>query len=160
MFRRTLLASAATAVIGCAIDSRAAAPKFRAKTLDGEALDNETLKGKVVLFQFWTTWCQYCRRDESAVESIIDEYSEKGLVVVGVNVNESRKKVKQYLVGNPRSCKVVITEDTNLAAIYAAKAYPLYVAIDREGKLAGTQNGAGGEAALRRLLKKAGLDEQ
>jgi len=68
-----------------------------------------------------------------------------------------RKKVKRYLEESPRACKIVLTEDTNLAAVYAAKTYPLYVLVDRDGFIAGTQNGAGGESALRRLLKKAGL---
>jgi len=49
-------------------------------------------------------------------------------------------------------------EDTNLVALYAARSYPLYVLIDRDGNVAGRQNGAAGEDALRRLLRKAGLD--
>ena len=48
-------------------------------------------------------------------------------------------------------------ESTNLAAMYAATAYPVYVVIDREGNIAGTQRGAAGEDALRSLLAKAGL---
>jgi uncharacterized membrane protein len=49
-------------------------------------------------------------------------------------------------------------EDTNLAAMYAATSYPIYVVIDRDGNIAGTQRGAGGEEALRRLLSRAGLE--
>ena len=49
-------------------------------------------------------------------------------------------------------------EDTNLAAMYAATSYPIYVVIDRDGYVAGTQRGAGGEDALRLLLGRAGLD--
>ena len=48
-------------------------------------------------------------------------------------------------------------EDTNLAAMYQANVYPIYVVIDREGNIAGTQRGAGGEDALRALVAKAGL---
>ena len=66
--------------------------------------------------------------------------------------------MKEYLARSPRSVKIVLTEDTNLAAWYAAKSYPYYVLIDRNGKIAGTHKGAGGEAALRRLLKSAGLE--
>src|SRR5437868_1611096 len=94
-----------------ALDRHDPAPKFWAKTMDGERLDNESLKGKVVLLQFWTTWCQYCRHDQDAIESIIGDYQEKGLLVVGVNVGESKKKVQQYLEQYPRSCKIVLTQD-------------------------------------------------
>jgi hypothetical protein len=51
-------------------------------------------------------------------------------------------------------------EDTNLAAVFEAKNFPLYVLIDRTGKLAGRQEGAGGEGALRHLLRKAALDSR
>ena len=50
--------------------------------------------------------------------------------------------------------------DTNLAALYGATTYPHYVLIDRNGKLVEEQHGAGGEAALRHLLAKAGLDSE
>ena len=49
-------------------------------------------------------------------------------------------------------------EDTNLAAMYQATSYPIYVVIDRDGFIAGNQRGAGGEDALRRLIARAGLE--
>ena len=76
------------------------------------------------------------------------------------NVGESKSKVKKYLQDSPRACKIVATEDTNLAALFAAHAYPLYVLIDRDGTIAGTQRGAGGLEALRELLAKAGLKSE
>jgi thiol-disulfide isomerase/thioredoxin len=143
-----------------AIDTREPAGRFKAKSLDGELFSNELIAGKVVLIQFWATWCQYCKSDEGAVNTAAEEFAGKGLVVLAVDVGESKKKVKQYLDKSPRSCKIVLTEDTNLAAWYAAKSYPYYVLIDRNGKIAGTHKGAGGEASLRRLLQKAGLDAE
>jgi thiol-disulfide isomerase/thioredoxin len=138
----------------------APAPHFSAKTMDGERFTNESLKGKVVLVQFWATWCQYCRREQPMVDDIAREFAEKGLVVLAVDVGESKKKVKKYLDESPRACKIVFNEDTNLAALYAATAFPVYVLIDREGNVAGIQRGAGGENALRRLLSKAGLESE
>jgi thiol-disulfide isomerase/thioredoxin len=133
------------------------APNFWAKTLDGERYTNASVQGKVVLVQFWTTWCPNCRRDEPAVESINEEFKDKGLVVLSVDVGEAKKKVMKYLADSPRSCKMVLMEDTNLAAMFAANAFPVYVLIDRDGNIAGRQNGAGGEDMLRRLLAKAGI---
>jgi len=158
--RRTALFALAASRALFAIDTREPAPNFRAKTLDGEQFNNESLKGKAVLLQFWATWCQYCRGDQPAVDSIVRDFADKALVVLGVDVGESRKKVKQYLDRSPRSCKIVLTEDTNLAALFAAKTYPFYVLIDRDGKIAGTQKGAGGEDSLRRLLRKVQLESE
>jgi thiol-disulfide isomerase/thioredoxin len=141
-------------------DDSGPAPHFTAKTMDGERFTNESLKGKVVLVQFWATWCQYCRRDQSVVDDIAKEFADRGLVVLAVNVGESKKKVRKYLEDSPRTCRIVLNEDTNLPALYAATAYPVYVLIDREGNVAGIQRGAGGEAALRYLLRKAGLESE
>jgi thiol-disulfide isomerase/thioredoxin len=157
--RRTALAVLAAAAVGGtlhALNNREPAPRFTATTLDGEKFTNDSVKGKVVLLQFWATWCQYCRRDQPAVDAIVHDFPGT-LIVLAVDVGESKKKVRQYLEDSPRACKVVLTENTNLAAMYAAKSFPLYVVIDKDGNVAGTQRGAGGEDSLRRLLKKAGL---
>ena len=156
MFAAIVSALLAPAVL--AIDSREPAPRFRAKTMDGETITNDSIQGKVVLLQFWATWCQYCKRDMPALESIGHDFSSQGLMILGVNVGESKKKVKQFLEQSPRSSKVVLMEDTNLAAVFEAKSFPLYVLIDRNGKLAGTQTGSRGEGSLRHLLRKAALD--
>jgi thiol-disulfide isomerase/thioredoxin len=134
------------------------APRFRAKTTTGDQFNNQTVRGKVVLFEFWTTWCQYCEAERELVDGIAKEFSDKGLIVLAVNVLEPDKQVKQYLVDHPRSVPIVLTKDTNLAAMYNAQSYPIYVVIDRDGNLAGEQRGAGGEKALRRLLKRAGIE--
>lgn len=94
------------------------APRFHAKTTAGETYTNAALKGKVVLLQFWTTWCPICRREQSLIDSIDREFAGKGVVVLAIDVAESKKKVKQYLQESPRSCRIVLTEDTNLAAMY------------------------------------------
>jgi thiol-disulfide isomerase/thioredoxin len=141
-------------------DPREPAPRFRAKTLGGETFNNESTKGKVVLLEFWTTWCPYCVQEEALVDTVHKEFADKGLVVLAVDVAEPKKKVKKYLEGHPRACRIVLTEDTNLAAMYAATSYPIYVVINRDGEIVGTQRGAAGERALRDLLSDAGLESK
>jgi len=136
------------------------APHFTAKTMAGETFNNELVKGKVVLLQFWATWCKYCRGEQELVDSLDTEFKDKGLIVLAIDVGESKKTVKKYLAANPRECRIVLNEDTNLAAMYAASAYPIYVVIDRDGNIAGIQRGAGGESALRNLLSKGGLESE
>lgn len=155
-----MLLCVTTFVAFCAVASPRAdepAPRFRAKTLSGEMFTNDSVKGHVVLLQFWTTWCPYCRGEQSIVDKIDREFADKGLIVLAVDVGESKKTVKKYLAERPRSCRIVLAEDTNLAAMYAANAFPIYVVIDRDGNVAGKQRGAAGERALRALLRRAGL---
>ena len=141
-------------------DEREPAPRFHAKTLAGDQFTNDSTKGKVVLFQFWTTWCPYCKSEEGLVNEITAEFADKGLVVIAVDVAESKKVVQQYLKDHPRKCRIVMTGDTNLAAMYQANRYPIYVVVDRDGKIVETQRGSGGERRLRRLLSRAGLESK
>lgn len=136
------------------------APRFRAKTTAGDQFNNASIKGKVVLFEFWTTWCKYCEEEASLVDDIAKEFSGKGLIVLAVDVLEPDQKVKKYLAEHPRSVPIVLTKDTNLAAMYNAQSYPIYVLIDREGNIAAEQRGAGGEISLRRMLKRAGIESK
>jgi thiol-disulfide isomerase/thioredoxin len=134
------------------------APRFNATTTSGEKFTNDSIKGKIVLLEFWTTWCGYCADEAAFVDKIGHELAGKGLVLLAIDVGESKKTVKKYLEQHPGTCKIVFMEDTNLAAMYAATVYPIYVVIDRDGNIAGTQRGAGGEDALRRLIARAGLE--
>src|SRR5712664_2744218 len=147
----------ACAAIAANTKPKEPAPRFNAKSTTGETFSNASIKGKVVLLEFWTTWCGYCKAEAALVEKISHEYTDKDLIVLAVNVGESKKTVKKYLEQYPRTCRIVLTEDTNLAAMYQATVYPIYVVIDREGNVAGTQRGSGGEDALRSLLAIAGL---
>jgi hypothetical protein len=92
------------------------------------------------------------------VNDIATEFADKGLVVLAVDVGESKRVVQQYLKDHPRKCRIVMTGDTNLAAMYAANRYPIYVVVDREGKIVDTLRGAGGERRLRKSLARAGLE--
>ena len=141
-------------------ETRQPAPRFRAKTTTGDQFNNASVKGKVVLFEFWTTWCKYCEAEASMVDDVAKEFADRGLIVLAVDVLEPDQKVKKYLAEHPRSVPIVLTKDTNLAAMYNAQSYPIYVVIDRDGNIAAEQRGAAGDAALRRLLKRAGLESK
>jgi cytochrome c-type biogenesis protein len=132
-------------------------PKFHAKSLTGQRFDNAGIKDKVLLVQFWATWCGYCRGDQTPVDRITREFEPQGLIVLAVNVGETRDKVVDYLRATPRACHIVMQEDTNLVSIFRASGFPKYVIANRKGIMAGEQNGAGGMLALRELLAGADL---
>jgi len=156
---RFLLASLLAALIlFSATAANEPAPRFNAITTTGEKFNNASIKGKVVLLEFWTTWCKFCVAEADYVDRLDKEYRGKGLIVLAINVGESKKLVKKYLDQHPRSCRIVLMEDTNLAAMYEATVYPIYVVIDKEGNISDEQRGAGGEAALRNLVAQAGME--
>src|SRR4030081_2175044 len=69
------------------------APRFNAKTTDGEKFSNDSIKGKVVLLEFWTTWCGYCNEEAPFIDKIGHELADKGLILLAINVGESKKTV-------------------------------------------------------------------
>jgi thiol-disulfide isomerase/thioredoxin len=154
--RLSFSAVAVFAFSAVAAEPRRPMPDFKAKTLTGEVLSKQSLKGKPYLLQFWTTWCNYCRGDQPAVEQFIRERG-KTIPVICVNVEEPREVVTKYLSTAPRSCKVVLTEDTNLTGIVKPKGFPKYVLIDAQGNIGSIQSGAGGIEALYETLAEAGL---
>jgi len=157
---RPILFGLLTLATFCALaraDSGARAPQFTAQTLDGETVTDTSLGGRTILLQFWATWCPHCRSDEAAVDNIERRFASQGLVVLAVDEGESESKVRSYLEGHPRSCRIALDEEGALSKQFGKHGIPYYVLIDREGRIVGTQNGAGGEALLLHLLSRAGL---
>ena len=157
MKRRAWLALAAASPMMAVKPPRDPMPRFQATSLDGQVFTRENLKGKVVLVQHWATWCGYCRKDEPAVEQVIKDHGKDGLVVLAINAAESKAKVLDYLKEHPRTAKIVLTPDTNLARLFEGAGVPAYILIDRESNIAAMQPGSGGLMALREMLKEVDL---
>ena len=133
-------------------------PQFSTQSLDGQKFNDVSLRGRVVLLEFWATWCPDCRSDQAAVNDIAHKFAGEGLVVLAVDVGEPEKTVRKFLQAHPSSCPVALDVNKSLSARFGKHGYPYYVAIDRDGFIAGTQEGAAGEDALVSMLSLAGLD--
>ena len=79
---------------------------------------NQTTKGKVVLLEFLTTWCPYCFTEAPYMDKLNKEYGDKGLLVLTINGRRVQKTVKKYLDQHSRATRIILTDDTNLAAMY------------------------------------------
>jgi len=133
------------------------APEFRVKSLAGETFDSANLKGKVVLLDFWATWCAPCRKAMPSVEKIHQEFKDKGLVVLALNVGEEREMVEKFLKTVKVTYPVALTTDTDVVSAFQVNALPTYVVITPDGNIAAYQIGSAGEAALLEALAKAGI---
>jgi thiol-disulfide isomerase/thioredoxin len=151
--RRDFLGAAALAAIPVR-----AVPDFRGRTLDGLNFSRTSLRGKPVLVQFWATWCGYCRRDQPAVEEIVEEFAGK-LIVLAVSVKETEETVRRYLKTSPRKSRIVLSKDTNLVELLGSTGFPYYVLIGAESQKLGEILGAAGRDGLLGLLGHAGLGE-
>ena len=133
-----------------------AAPAFQAKELDGSRVDSESLRGKVVLLDFWATWCAPCRRELPVLQKLSAEFRDQGLAVVGLDVGEENSAIEAFLKSTPLGYPVGTAAD-QLVAELSVNAFPTVVLIDREGKVASYEVGVRGEGALRKDLARVGV---
>jgi thiol-disulfide isomerase/thioredoxin len=134
-----------------------AAPDFEMKGIDGKTYSLESLKGKPVLLDFWATWCKPCSASMPLVEKLYATYKDQDLVVLAVNSGEEADAVAAFLKTSPLAYPVVLSGDSGIVAAYQVTAYPTFVMIGREGKIAAHEIGFGGESVLAGMAEKAGL---
>jgi thiol-disulfide isomerase/thioredoxin len=136
--------------------SGSVAPTFKGVSLDGNAYSLESLKGKTVLLDFWETWCGPCIRSMPTTEKLYADYKAQGLVVLAVDVDETRDTVDKFLKTNPVAYPVLMGTESGIPPAYGVSAYPTFVLIGPDGKVAAHQIGFS-ETALSGIVSKAGL---
>ena len=112
-----------------------AAPEFRLKDIDGRAVSLSDFRGKVVILDFWATWCPPCRREIPDLISLQTQYKARGLQIVGVALDEP-DKVKGFAQYTGMNYPVLLGND-DVSALYGGiSGIPTTFIIDRNGKIA------------------------
>jgi thiol-disulfide isomerase/thioredoxin len=102
---------------------------------DAEALDLSLYKGKVVYLDFWASWCNPCRQSFPWMNQIQSIYAQKGLVVIGVNVDHDPELAKEFLQANFPQFKIVYDSGGKIAGAFNFKNMPSSFLIGRDGKI-------------------------
>lgn len=134
-----------------------AATDFTLADLSGKKHSLKALRGKVVMLDFWASWCGPCRRQMPLVEKLGKELESKGLVVYAVNQGESAETARRYLEKYRYATTTLLDRKLEVGRRYKAVGIPTLVIIDREGKIAAHYVGLRDEVVLREGLRKAGL---
>lgn len=141
-----------------ATTDRNEAADFTLKGLDGKETSLKSLRGKVVLLDFWASWCAPCREELPKVERLHRELKDKGLVVLGINVGESAETAREFVRKYGLTFTTLLDPYKEVTNRYRAMAIPLTVVIDRDGKISSYNIGLQSESGLRDALRKAGID--
>ena len=126
--------------------------------LDGRAISLDDLRGEIVLFNFWATWCGPCRAEHPNIQKNYEAYKDKGFEVVGISLDEDKDALQEYL--ETEHVKWVTLHDGGdgeLALKFGIIGIPTVMLLDKDGKLV-TMNARGPELGkrLESLLGPAG----
>jgi len=157
---RAVALTGALAMTSLVAASSALAPSFALPSRSGDTVSLAQLKGKVVMLNFWASWCGPCRQEMPLLDQMHKRYSGLGFTLVGVNVDANSKDAEEWLSKTPVSFPVLFDRESKVSAMYAVKAMPSTVFIDRKGNVRYLHKGykAGDEGAylnqIRALLKE------
>lgn len=135
--RLSLLGAMMFAMAG-SVDAGEAAPDFSLRDIDGKEVTLAAYKGKVVLVNFWATWCGPCKLEMPHLDKMDRELEFKGFEVLSISTDDARasSKVKPLVKRGGYGFTVLLDKDTSVVAQYnPAKTLPYNVLIDRSGNI-------------------------
>lgn len=124
---------------------------------DGETVRLEDQRGKVVLLNFWATWCGPCRIEMPLLQQAYESYGADGLVVLGVDFDETAEQVQAFGRQLALSFPLLLDPGGAVQQLYRVPGYPTSAVIDREGELVAYHIGVLTQDQLDRYLELAGL---
>ncbi len=132
------------------------APDFELDLLGGKRFRLTNSKGRIVVLDFWATWCGPCLQAMPQVDRVIREFSDQDVQLIAVNLEEPVKQITSTLERHKLQMSVALDRDGVVAAKYEATAIPQTVIIDRDGKVNRLFVGGGPHLAeeLREALRK------
>ncbi len=141
------------AEVGTGVDIGNRAASFRLLTLDGKEIELESFaKDKVTLLVFGTTWCPSCRHEIPLLKEYYSEFKDEGLNVLGIDIQESVKKVKSLADKNKINYPVVLDSKAVAARLYKVVGIPLNIVLDRDGIIVYKANKPPEKEFLKKLL--------
>ena len=112
----------------------AGAPARATPSADPAGLDLSAYRGKVVMVDFWASWCAPCRLSFPFMQRMKDLYAHDGLVIVAVNVDHSRARADGFLGGLPHDFRIVYDANGAIAGKYRINEMPTSILIGRDGR--------------------------
>ena len=125
--------SLAGRTIAAGIKTGDAFPELGAFKLEGKLPDST--KGKIVMVDFWASWCEPCKQSFPAMEELHKRYSDRGLLIIAVNVDENRPDMEAFLKKNAATFTVVRDANQKLVEKAGIATMPSSFLIDRDGKV-------------------------
>ena len=158
----TLIVVTATSLMLCgsaaALNTGDAAPNFSLPDLAGKKVQLTAYRGKLVLLNFWATWCGPCRKEMPLFSKWQTDYGSKGFQVVGVSIDEETAVVKEMLVKRPVTYQILMGDSKFGDTYGGVQALPISFLIDPQGRVVAKYQGEADlvkmEAKIKELLPR------
>ncbi|MGH7215884.1 MAG: peroxiredoxin family protein [Nitrospiraceae bacterium] len=111
------------------------AEDFQLADLDGKTQSLSQYRGKIVLVNFWATWCKPCTTEMPAMQTMYDKLRDKGFVVLAVNELEDDAKVREHIKQYGHTFPVLMDRDNKVANQFGVFGLPVSVFVDQEGRV-------------------------
>lgn len=135
-------------------EAREAAPNFELALLDGKSFKLSDYKGKPVLINFFASWCLPCREEMPVLEKIIGDYQPKGVVFVGIAVDDTEEKMKDFIARYKVTFPVGLDKTSEIQKSFGLYGIPTTYFIDKEGVINYFHSGVVTEDLLKHELDK------
>jgi peroxiredoxin len=147
----------ATAEGVCPVDAKVANLNFTFKDLAGKPVTLSAYKGKVVLLDFWATWCPPCRKEIPGFVELYNTYKSRGLVVIGVSMDEDTPDVKHFATQYKMNYPILLGfgRDADLKPAFGELPLPTSFVIASDGRICGRHDGLTAKEQVEREI--AGL---
>jgi peroxiredoxin len=136
----------------------AAAPSFTLQNLDGKEFNLDEMRGKIVVLNFWATWCEPCKLEMPYFEQLHNT-GRSDLEIWGVNFDEPPQQVEKFVEEFELSFPILLDTDARVQNLYRVRGYPTTYVVDRDGVIQFHHIGLITEDQLGSYLEKLGASE-
>jgi len=109
------------------------APDFTLPDMNGETVTLSDWRGRVVLLNFWASWCAPCRQEMPLLQATYETYRDAGVMVLAVNLREERRRVAAFVEDLKLDFPVLLDEKADVGTLYRVRGAPTTYFIDRDG---------------------------
>ncbi len=108
-------------------------PQFQLETLNGASAQISDYRGKVVLLNFWATWCKPCKAEMPEIQAAYEAYKDEGFVVLGINFGEKPEKAQKLVKEMALTFPILLDRDVEVAEQHRVVSLPVTFFIDAKG---------------------------